>query len=81
MGLGGHEGTYLGRQQGWRRARSEGSGDKAAPASPGAQVRAKLEGEAQKIRQDKGYWECSAPSHRALQSRMSEIMGELHGVG
>jgi hypothetical protein len=41
--------------------------------------REKLEGEQRTIRQDKGYWDRSAPNHRALQSRMAEIMRELHG--
>jgi hypothetical protein len=39
----------------------------------------KLEPEAKQIRLDKGYWDKSAPSHRALQSRMADIMGQLHG--
>ncbi len=47
--------------------------------SPSAQARQKLEAEARTIRQDKGYWDKSAPNFRALQARMGEIMRQLSG--
>lgn len=53
---------------------------KAAPVSPGAQARAKLEGEAQKIRQDPNYYGGDSRLRKVLVARMGEIMGELHGV-
>lgn len=39
--------------------------------------REKLDAEARTIRQDKGYWDKSAPNFRALQARVGEIMREL----
>ncbi len=64
--------------------RGKSNGLKAPPAtnvkhSAASQGRAKLEGESKTLRLDKGYWDKGAPNHKALQARMAEIMGELHG--
>jgi hypothetical protein len=39
----------------------------------------KLEGEMNKVRADRGYWDKSAPNHRALQARMQELLQARYG--
>ncbi len=46
---------------------------KAAPSAT-----AKLEAELKTIRLDKGYWDKSAPNHKALQARVAAIYSELY---
>jgi hypothetical protein len=60
--------------------------DTAATAAPKAKAvptaaKSKLETEAREIRKDAGYWSKDAPNHKALQSRMAQIMGELYPEG
>jgi hypothetical protein len=39
----------------------------------------KLDAEMNKIRSDRGYWDKSAPNHRALQTRIQELLQQRYG--
>ena len=53
---------------------------KSKGAKPALSTKSKLEAELKTIRLEKGYWDRSAANHKALTSRMAQIMAELHGA-
>jgi hypothetical protein len=57
-----------------KQALQQKNAPKVAPSA-----RAKPESEAKQLRLDKGCWDKDAPNHKALLSRMSDIMAQLAG--